>query len=154
MFTYIKKVHSKYNMLAKTPSNNVAANFVAVRQTTEKEFRGQKSEYEILLEAAKRFQKLGSKAKLDLNPVDKSEATTLFEEYYRERYPDRDVAEAKMSGDINRKTKTILKPLQRNSYLYRPRRDESGSLLRSGPEIYDFQGVDDGLVRNRLKQSG
>ena len=80
---------------------------------------------------------------VDMRPVGLDEARLIFREYYLEKYGAMEGLH-RMSLDSRRQRHRVLKPATFESHLYRPRRDAKGKLLVSGPERYDFEGVDDG----------
>lgn len=77
----------------------------------------------------------------DMRPVGRDEAKQLFDDYYKEKSGKS--ADKRKHMDRMHRRKKVLKPDSAESYLYRPLRDDAGRLLKSGPELLDFAGVDD-----------
>ncbi|CAK0767043.1 hypothetical protein CVIRNUC_003421 [Coccomyxa viridis] len=122
-----------------------ARNFTALKSDAAAEGRRDgRSDADVLRETVKRFKHQGLAAgQVDLRPVDLDEARLIFREYYMEKYGAMEALH-RMSLDSRRQRHRVLKPGSFDSHLYRPRRDAKGGLLVSGPERYDFEGVDDG----------
>lgn len=128
--------------MAKTSSSPVyARNYQVIKARVTDEMRNNVNpqtgnlytDLEILTKVNAEFNKNSEKKRRDLRPVDTSEAVALFSTYYNDKAP------AKKSLDFVRKRATTLQPKASNSYLYRP--TGTGA---SGPELFDFAGVDDG----------
>lgn len=122
-----------------------ATNFTALKSATAAEGeRDARSDADVLRETVKRFKHQGLAAgEVDMRPVGLDEARLIFREYYLEKYGAMEGLH-RMSLDSRRQRHRVLKPATFESHLYRPRRDTKGKLLVSGPERYDFEGVDDG----------
>ena len=131
---------------------NFGRNYQVVKELTLDEMRGavnpstkkRFTDADILREANARFAGLGKAVVDDLRPVSADEARMEFADYYTELYGKR--AGPRMAADKQRTRTRVLKPGAPDSYLYRARRSADGRLIRSGPETYDFQGVDDGVA--------
>lgn len=87
----------------------------------------------------------------DMRPVGADEARQLFDEYYEERSGKN--ADRRKQMDRTHRRKKVLKPNSPDSYLYRPLRDDAGHLIKSGPEVMDFEGVDDRSRKATVKKS-
>ncbi|CAL8463340.1 g2874 [Coccomyxa elongata] len=124
-----------------------ATNFTALKSDVAAEGRRDGcSDADVLREAVQRLKHQGLAAgQVDLRPVGLDEARLIFREYYLEKYGAMEALH-RMSLDSRRQRHRILKPATFESHLYRPRRDAKGKLLVSGPERYDFEGVEDGSV--------
>ena len=78
----------------------------------------------------------------DYRPVNTAEAELITDAYYREKYGA--FQDAHKRRDIALRRARVLTPGSVDSFLFRPVRNLSGALERSGPETHDFEGVDDG----------
>lgn len=128
---------SKSEFLA---SNSFSRNFQVVKAQVMKENSSNLNGLETMIETILRFgassgAKESNKIR-DLRPVNKEEASTIFNNYYKDKYGDEGRVKKKL--DYERKKSNALVPGQANSYLYRP----FGKAI-SGPEKYDMKGVDD-----------
>ena len=86
-------------------------------------------------------------------PVSFKEGLSLFKTYYSKKYP-KDIAQRKMKADISRRKKSVLQPDSKNSYLYRPKINvKTGEFVgKTGPELYDLEGIDSGVMPEEFKE--
>ena len=105
----------------------------SINPATKRPFTG----LELLSRANAEFKRTVDKDKRDLRPVDAPEAVALFDTYYDKKKSKN--ADYRRQLDFQRRRAMILRPKEARSYLYRPTRG-----TKSGPEMFDFEGVDDG----------